>query len=94
MSAARTGRAVVSLPALDLRHEPRHAAELGSQLLLGETVRVLGESRDPGWVRVRNDADGYTGWVSLETHWPGPPSGDKHLASYVSGHTLKTLMSV
>lgn len=63
MSAARTGRAVVSLPALDLRHEPRHAAELGSQLLLGETVRVLGESRDHGWVRVRNDADGYTGWV-------------------------------
>lgn len=38
--------------------------------------------------------DGYTGWVSLETHWPGPPSGDKHLASYVSGHTLKTLMSI
>ncbi|MCE9628176.1 MAG: C40 family peptidase [Candidatus Eisenbacteria bacterium] len=57
------GYAVVTLPALDLRAEPRHAAELGSQLLLGETVRVLGRSSDPGWVRVRNDADGYTGWV-------------------------------
>lgn len=63
MSTARSIHAVVSLPALDLRTEPRHAAELGSQLLMGETVRVLRRSADPGWVRVRNDADGYTGWV-------------------------------
>lgn len=69
MSAARKrrtagpGHAVVTLPALDLRLEPRHAAELGSQLLLGETVRILGRSADAGWVRVRNDADGYAGWV-------------------------------
>ncbi len=60
---SRATRAVVTLPALDLRLEPRHAAELGSQLLLGETVRVVGRSQEPGWVRVRNDADGYTGWV-------------------------------
>lgn len=62
-AASRPARAVVSLPSLDLRPEPRHAAELGSQLLMGETVRILGRSREPGWVRVRNDADGYTGWV-------------------------------
>lgn len=59
----RARAAVVSLPALDLRTEPRHAAELGSQLLMGETVRILGRSSEPGWVRVRNDADGYSGWV-------------------------------
>src|SRR2546427_410201 len=29
-------------------------------------------------------ADGYTGWVSLETHWPGP-GNDKHLASMICG---------
>lgn len=64
MSAAnRPSRAVVSLPSLDLRLEPRHAAELGSQLLMGETVHILGQSSEPGWVRVRNDADGYTGWA-------------------------------
>lgn len=60
---ARFTHAVVSLPALDVRPEPRHAAELVSQLLLGETVSLLGAGRDPGWVRVRNDADGYSGWV-------------------------------
>lgn len=55
--------AVVSLPALDLRTEPRHGAEMGSQLLMGETVRVLRTAAGTGWARVRNDADGYTGWV-------------------------------
>ena len=55
--------AVVTLPALDLRREPRHAAELGSQLLLGEVVRLLASGSAPGWVRVRNESDGYAGWV-------------------------------
>jgi hypothetical protein len=35
----RLTHAVVTLPALDVRPEPRHAAELMSQLLLGETER-------------------------------------------------------
>ena len=59
----RHQHAVVSLPALDVRPEPRHAAELVSQLLLGETVTLLGHAENQGWVRVRNDADGYSGWV-------------------------------
>ena len=64
-SGKKRTHAVVTLPVLDVRAEPRHAAELGSQLLLGETVRILsaGSSQGEGWVRVRNDADGYTGWV-------------------------------
>jgi cell wall-associated NlpC family hydrolase len=53
---------VISLPVLDVRPEPRHASELVSQLLLGETVALLPGGKD-GWLRVRNDADGYTGWV-------------------------------
>ena len=36
--------------------------------------------------------DGYTGWMSLETHWPGP-GGDKHLASVICGRNLKALVS-
>ena len=61
--AGRMTHAVVTLPALDVRLEPRHAAELGTQLLLGEVVRVLGRGPGTGWVRVRNAADGYAGWV-------------------------------
>jgi sugar phosphate isomerase/epimerase len=34
--------------------------------------------------------DGYSGWVSLETHWPGP-GGDKHEASMICGRNLIAL---
>jgi L-ribulose-5-phosphate 3-epimerase len=37
-------------------------------------------------------ADGYRGWISLETHWPGP-GGDKHEASMICGRTLKSLVA-
>ena len=37
-------------------------------------------------------ADGYTGWVSLETHWPGP-NNDKHLASMICGKNLMKLVT-
>jgi len=62
-AANRMSHAVVSLPLLDVRAEPRHAAELGSQLLLGETVVLVSRRSRDGWVRVRNEADGYVGWV-------------------------------
>ena len=34
--------------------------------------------------------DGYSGWISLETHWMGP-HGDKHEASMICGRKLKEL---
>jgi len=63
MRPARSTHGVVSLPVLDVRPEPAHATELVSQLLMGETVKLLGRSRTEGWLRVRNEADGYAGWV-------------------------------
>jgi cell wall-associated NlpC family hydrolase len=54
---------VVSIPALDLRRRPDHASELTSQLLLGETARILGSARGGEWLRVRSDIDGYAGWA-------------------------------
>jgi L-ribulose-5-phosphate 3-epimerase len=35
-------------------------------------------------------ADGYQGWISLETHWPGP-GGNKFEASWISGWNLRGL---
>lgn len=61
MSPAPT-HGVVCSAALDLRCAPEHRAELGSQLLLGEVVRLTGLPRK-GWVPVENTADGYRGWV-------------------------------
>jgi sugar phosphate isomerase/epimerase len=37
-------------------------------------------------------ADGYTGWLSLETHWGGP-AGDKMLGSTICGWNLRGLAS-
>jgi sugar phosphate isomerase/epimerase len=47
-----------------------------------------------GW-REQIDAlvrDGYKGWISLETHWPGP-GGDKHEASMICGRALAELVA-
>lgn len=61
-----TGRAaygIVAIAAADLRREPRHAAELRSQLLLGETVRITAERAGGQWLRVTGIEDGYSGWM-------------------------------
>jgi L-ribulose-5-phosphate 3-epimerase len=36
--------------------------------------------------------DGYKGYISLETHWPGP-GGDKHAGSVICGRNLKALVT-
>jgi sugar phosphate isomerase/epimerase len=38
------------------------------------------------------EADGYRGFISLETHWGGP-DGDKHLGSMICGRNLKALVA-
>lgn len=38
-------------------------------------------------------ADGYKGWLSLETHWPGP-GNDKFLASTICGWNLRGLAAM
>jgi cell wall-associated NlpC family hydrolase len=57
--------AVVTVAALDLRRHPDHRSELRSQLLLGESVRILRSHRSRLWARVRNRADQYSGWVRV-----------------------------
>jgi cell wall-associated NlpC family hydrolase len=55
--------AIVTLAAVDLRRRPDHRSELRSQLLMGETVRVLESASRGRWWRVENHDDGYQGWV-------------------------------
>jgi len=38
-------------------------------------------------------ADGYDGWLSLETHWSGPGGNDKMAASTICGWNLRGLAS-
>ncbi|HET6342382.1 MAG TPA: NlpC/P60 family protein [Gemmatimonadota bacterium] len=58
--AAAPHRATAHRSLAHVRAEPRHAAELVTQMILGEQALVL-SARVP-WLQVRL-ADGYTGWV-------------------------------
>jgi gamma-D-glutamyl-L-lysine dipeptidyl-peptidase len=55
--------AIVRLASLDVRRRPDHAAEMGSQLLMGEVVRLLRRGPGERWYRIENLTDGYRGWV-------------------------------
>ena len=77
---SRATHGVVTLAAADLRTEPDHRAELGSQLLLGETVRLLGGPRNRWW-RVLNLADGYRGWLK---DWAIVPASQERAARWRS----------
>ena len=56
-------RGVVALAALDARKTPDHRAELTTQFLLGEVVRLLRSVDRGAWWQVEGTADGYRGWV-------------------------------
>jgi len=60
---ALPGHGVITLATLDLRRRPDHRSELRSQLLMGETVRILGSSAGGRWWRIENRDDAYVGWV-------------------------------
>jgi SH3-like domain-containing protein len=60
---SRSRYGIVQIAALDLRRRPDHRSELGTQLLLGEIVRILERRGEGAWCRVENETDGYRGWV-------------------------------
>ena len=63
MGSLRPTSGIVTLAALDVRRRPRHGAEMGSQLLLGEAVRVIRRGPGDRWHLVESATDGYRGWV-------------------------------
>ncbi len=55
--------AIVSVPAAPVRRKPAHRKEMVSQLLFGESVKVL-KKKDELWVRIRSLHDNYEGWIT------------------------------
>jgi hypothetical protein len=60
------GITIISL--IPVRGEPRHSAELVTQLLFGEMYTVLEKQGD--WLRISCSFDHYTGFISLNQHTP------------------------
>src|SRR5437867_317700 len=91
MSPAASTHAVVTIPALDMRSRPDHRAELRSQLLLGETVRLL--SARSGWWRVRGVTDGYEGWVREWGLVPASAARTKRWRDRARGRVVSTVLA-
>ncbi|MDT8401193.1 MAG: C40 family peptidase [Bacteroidales bacterium] len=49
-----------------MRMGPSHRSEQGSQLLFGEKYTQM--DRSAGWIKVRNEFDGYEGWLDADHH--------------------------
>ncbi len=52
---------IIRVSVANVRSKPSHAAEMGTQTVMGWTVRVL--KRQSGWYLVHTDPDGYLGWI-------------------------------
>jgi gamma-D-glutamyl-L-lysine dipeptidyl-peptidase len=55
--------AIITVPAAPVRRKPFHRKEMVSQLLFGETVKVL-KMKDGLWVKVQSLNDRYEGWMT------------------------------
>jgi cell wall-associated NlpC family hydrolase len=55
--------AIVTVPAAPVRRKPAHTSEMTSQLLFGESVRIL-KTNKTGWVKLRSLHDQYEGWLT------------------------------
>ncbi len=86
MKRARPDHGIVHLASLDLRARPDHRSELKSQLLLGETVRVLKRDRKDAWWWVEGTTDGYRGWARS---WGLIPVGARRAGSWNRAATAR-----
>jgi len=53
---------IVHIPCKGLRKEPSEQSEMTSQLLFGEIFET--SEKSPGWLLIKNEFDGYEGWIS------------------------------
>lgn len=62
----------VRVPSTPMRGRPDEAAPFDTQLLIGETVRLFGDT-EGGWSWVQNETDGYVGFVRSDGLGPLDP---------------------
>ena len=55
---------VCMVPVAPVRSEPDHYYEMTNQILFGEQLLILEETKE-GWVKGENQFDGYVGWVRV-----------------------------
>jgi hypothetical protein len=61
---------VCRLSVVSVRKEPADPSEQITQLLFGDHYRVLEESKNRKWLRIRIHFDRYEGWIDSKQHHP------------------------
>ena len=84
--------AIVAVPAAPVRRKPRHSKEMVSQLLFGETVRILKERGDL-WVKIRSLHDNYEGWMTNSLLEPVEESVALTRSPYVTTELLSFVIA-
>src|SRR6218665_217013 len=84
--------AIIKVPAAPVRRKAKHQGEMTNQLLFGDTVKVLKKKGDK-WIKVRNLADGYEGWITQQLV---AETGEKEakagiVAPYVTADLINTI---
>ena len=51
------------LPVIPVRSKPNDRAEIVTQMLFGETCTVIEKDEKSSFVKIKQDFDGYEGWV-------------------------------
>jgi len=59
---------ICQLSCIAVRNMPSDKAELASQLLFGETYRILDSTEK--WLLIQQDYDGYEGWIDAIQYFP------------------------
>jgi cell wall-associated NlpC family hydrolase len=76
-----------------VRNEPRHGAEMVTELLFGERVEIL-EINDKDWAKIRVEWDGYIGWCKYGQLCVVTYKEYKKQAKYLVGnHTSKFIIN-
>ena len=83
--------AIVSVPAAPVRRKARHQNEMVSQLLFGETVKVI-KTKGSLWVKVRSLHDGYEGWMTNTMLKETDEKSAKAKSEYAGADLLNTIL--
>lgn len=61
---------ICNLSVIPVRKDPSHKAEIGTQLLFGDSFTILKKSLDGRWLYVENSFDNYMGWIDFKQYKP------------------------
>ena len=83
--------AVIAVPAAPVRRKPNHRKEMVSQLLFGESVKLLKTEGDL-WVKIRSLHDAYEGWMTNTMLQPVTEKIAKPINPFVTTDMLSTIL--